>query len=73
MSSFIGKVRRAASRIKKHAAGNNTKGALERYFNRFEKYSFTDCQCETQEQFEASVTRLYHTIEKGLSYENYRA
>ena len=31
-----------------------------------------DGQCELYEQFEASITRLYHTIEKGLAYENYR-
>lgn len=45
----------------------------ERYINRFEKYSFIDCQCESLPQFEASAIRLYHTIEKGLSYEDYRA
>ena len=35
-------------------------------------YSFEDCKCISKEQFEYSITRLYHTIEKGLSYENYR-
>ncbi len=43
------------------------------YKQQFRKYSFEDCECESPEQFEASVTRLYHTIEKGLSYEDYRA
>lgn len=43
------------------------------YMDNFKKYSFTDTQCQTKEQFEASIIRLYHTIEKGLSYEDYRA
>lgn len=43
------------------------------YEQQFRKYSFEDCECELPEQFEASVTRLYHTIEKGLAYEDYRA
>ncbi len=43
------------------------------YEQQFRKYSFEDCKCELPEQFEASVTRLYHTIEKGLAYEDYRA
>ncbi len=49
---------------------NNT---FQIYKRRFKKYSFRDCDCQSVEQFEASITRLYHTIEKGLSYENYRA
>lgn len=43
------------------------------YAHQFRKYSFIDCECHTQPQFEASIIRLYHTIEKGLSYEDYRA
>ena len=46
---------------------------FDSYKAAFEKYSFVDCKCETPEQFEASIIRLYHTIEKGLSYEDYRA
>ena len=42
------------------------------YYRRFEKYSYTDSRCRTFPQFEASIIRLYHTIEKGLSYSNYR-
>lgn len=42
------------------------------YKERFTKYSFIDTKCEILEQYEASITRLYHTIEKGLSYENFR-
>ena len=43
------------------------------YKNKFVRHSFIDCDCESYKQFEASVTRLYHTIEKGLSYSDYRA
>lgn len=42
------------------------------YMRRFKKYSFVDCQCKLYEQYEASIIRLYHTIEKGLAYESYR-
>lgn len=43
------------------------------YITRFNKYSFVDCECSDKEQLEASIIRLYHTIEKGLSYLDYRA
>ncbi len=42
------------------------------YLDRFQKYSFEDLNCSSYEQFEACITRLYHIIEKGLAYENYR-
>lgn len=51
----------------------NIKKLFNSYIKKFFKYSFVDCECDSFEQFEASITRLYHTIEKGLSYENYRA
>ncbi len=44
-----------------------------RYIKSFFKYAFVDGHCKTKEQYDASITRLYHTIEKGLSYEDYRA
>lgn len=42
------------------------------YIKRFNEYSFVDSECSSKEQFEASIIRLYHTIEKGLSYLDYR-
>lgn len=36
------------------------------------KYSFEDTKCNSVEQYRASIIRLYHTIEKGLSYSDYR-
>lgn len=44
----------------------------EDYYNKYQKYSFADGLCTNEKQFEASITRLYHTVEKGLSYLNYR-
>ena len=35
-------------------------------------FSLVDGSCTDEKQFEASITRLYHTVEKGLSYLNYR-
>ena len=59
--------------IKRKFTGQTPWTSLKTYYKNFQKYSFIDCHCETPEQYEASITRLYHTIEKGLSYENYRA
>lgn len=53
--------------------GKPAKKTIKEYYSRFMKNSFTDCECESCEQFQASIIRLYHTIEKGLTYENYRA
>lgn len=52
--------------------GNSLDKSLRDYKKRFDKYAFRDCECRYYEQFEASIIRLYHTIEKGLSYDNYR-
>ena len=43
------------------------------YFSRYDKFSFIDLKCKDQKQYEASITRWYHTIEKGMAYINYRA
>ena len=43
------------------------------YYKRFCTFAYRDCECKSREQFEASIIRLYHTIEKGLSYLNYKA
>lgn len=64
------------ARIKKLISGGNntlTKEIYRAYFNRYEKFSFVTGNCQVKEQYEASITRLYHTIEKGLAYTNYRA
>ena len=47
--------------------------SLKEYQKKFFRYSFIDCRCDIYEQFEASVTRLYHTLEKGMCYNDYRA
>lgn len=45
---------------------------ITRYFFNYSKYSFDEDDCHFREQYEANITRLYHTIEKGLSYEDFR-
>jgi hypothetical protein len=47
-------------------------GQMNKYRKRFEKYSFKDTNCEDLSQFEACITKLYHSIEKGLSYPDYK-
>ncbi len=43
-----------------------------RYYKKYISNAFSEGMCKNAQQFEASITRLYHTIEKGLSYLNYR-
>ncbi|MCQ2089725.1 MAG: nitroreductase family protein [Fibrobacter sp.] len=43
------------------------------YLRRYKNFGFANANCNHYEQYEACITRFYHTIEKGLSYENYRA
>ena len=50
----------------------NTRLMMIDYYRRFKNYSFIDCKCKTDIQLEASITRLYHTIEKGLAYSDFR-
>ncbi|MBR3246070.1 MAG: nitroreductase family protein, partial [Parasporobacterium sp.] len=66
-------VKSILSGIKRIITRQTTHVTVERYYKSFVKHSFVDGKCTSPEQFEASVTRLYHTIEKGLSYEDYRA
>lgn len=66
-------IRTIAGKVKRRLTGQTTQMILKNYYKRFQKYSFVERFCETQEQYEASITRLYHTIEKGLAYEDYRA
>ncbi|MBQ7290387.1 MAG: nitroreductase family protein [Clostridia bacterium] len=42
------------------------------YLKKYDKYSFRGTNCTNVQQYEAVITRLYHSIEKGLSYQNYR-
>ena len=71
----------AASKIKKAAksvinplrAEIVLKKKAKEYAERFEKYSFQGEKCIDERQYEAVITRWYHTIEKGLSYVDYRA
>lgn len=43
------------------------------YLRAYQKNAFSDTKCSNYEQYEAVITRWYHTIEKGLSYSAYRA
>lgn len=42
------------------------------YLKRFKKHAFVTGECVNEQQYEAYITKLYHSIEKGLAYENYR-
>lgn len=42
------------------------------YLKRYLESAFTEGDCKNIQQYEACITRLYHTIEKGLAYLEYR-
>lgn len=61
------------NKIKRILKRSASQVMLLEYKNRFQNHAFTDLACDSYEQYDASITRLYHTIEKGLSYRDYRA
>ena len=51
---------------------SNMRKTLASLHKRFVRYSFVDGSCESFEQFQASATRLYHTVEKSLAHDDFR-
>ena len=52
---------------------DSRENAINYYKKLFDCYAFVDGKCHSKEQFEASIVRLYHTLEKGLAYgDNYK-
>lgn len=49
------------------------KDSAKKYYTRFRKYAFLGNGCKNEYQYEALITKLYHAIEKGLSYLDFRA
>ena len=45
---------------------------VDDYVKRYERFSFKSVKCTSFEQYEGVITRWYHTIEKGLSYMDFR-
>ena len=45
---------------------------IDSYKKKYFTYSFDTNAARNEKQYEASITRWYHTIEKGLAYKNYR-
>lgn len=60
------------TKLRKAFSGDTPKKRLKQYYKNFITYSYIDSRCKSPEQFQASITRLYHTIEKGLTYREYR-
>ncbi|HIW21121.1 MAG TPA: nitroreductase family protein [Candidatus Dorea intestinavium] len=59
--------------INSFVKGIRIRGEYKKYLEKYNKYSFKSGYCKSKEQYEASITRWYHTIEKGLAYTDYRA
>ena len=66
---MLRKLKNAARKVLKP---NPTKALHNAYFARYAKHGFREADLKTFSQFEASMTKMYHGVEKGLSYENYR-
>ena len=49
------------------------KDIFKNYKKRYERNTFVNGYYKNYNQYEAVITKLYHAIEKGLSYINYRA
>ena len=43
-----------------------------KYYKRYKTYAFHSTRCKDLRQYEACITKAYHSIEKGLSYTDYR-
>ena len=65
-------LKRAKRFLYQKGTPNQTKLQMKAYRKRFEANSFDGLDCKTAQQYEACITKLYHSIEKGLSYGNYR-
>lgn len=65
-------IKKVMNKINRILGKTPEKVVYEDYYNKYQSYSFADGACTDEKQFEASITRLYHTVEKGLSYLNYR-
>ena len=52
---------------------SNRKMMFKKYYRKYIKYSFKNLNCNDERQYEAVITKLYHGIEKGLAYANYKA
>lgn len=66
---FLSCVQKARRKFESKRAVNK---GIQAYAARYQKYSFSGTQCRDERQYEAVITRWYHTIEKGLAYENFR-
>lgn len=64
--------RKLKNKVKRTLGKTPEKVLYNNYYNKYQAFSFQDGACTSEKQFEACITRLYHTIEKGLSYLNYR-
>ena len=64
--------RKLKNKVKRMLGKTPEKILYDNYYNKYQEFSFQDGTCTNEKQFEACITRLYHTIEKGLAYLNYR-
>ncbi len=65
----------ALSKVKRLIRRNPINRKTKQYVKKFKHFSFSGINCKDYQNYEAVITRLYHTVEKGLSYEDnyYRA
>lgn len=68
-------VRAILSKIIRILRGTPNDRRAKEYAKKYKEFSFSGIDCKSYQNYEAVITRLYHTVEKGLSYEgeHYRA
>lgn len=73
----MGLMQKAKKTVRAIISRRNADAGVDRkekeFKRRFRQYAFSGEKCVDACQYEAVVTRLYHTVEKGLSYVDYRA
>lgn len=69
---MLNTLKKIVRRILRKSSQDVAKTASKDFCKRYLKWSFHQGNCKNFEQYEACITRLYHTIEKGLAYLNYR-
>ena len=61
-------LKRNLAQLKNRLVGNSVDHLHRAYFARFQRNAFAEGACKNEAQFEAYITKMYHYVEKGLSY-----
>lgn len=66
------KIKSFARKVLNKLFRQSDKSAAKKYNKKYRKHAFVGGIYRNERQFEAQIIKMYHSIEKGLSYPNYR-